>query len=193
MRQSTSNTRAGVKPHYCDHDSRAVMFCETKYNNCKRFQFDNNTDSHYWLEFYVVSSKDIPTFRHAYQTIRQRKSDATVCNYNLCNECCHFLIKKENDFTYLWRSVYWHLLSSLYSSTFESLRRYFEIYSGEHLWELIPITMRGWWINTIKGFFYRTEYPYSECTINYPPSIFIDKTNQLQEFEEDVNVGELQG
>lgn len=172
--------------------SHLVTFFETKCSNCKRFQFDDAPDSLYRLDFHVVSSKDISQFGHPYQTIRQRKSDTNLCDYNLCDECYHFLVKKDRyDFEHMWPAFFWRLLSNSYSPTFEPSRRYFEIYSAEHLWELIPVTMRGWWINIVKGLYYQTEQPYSECTIDSPPSIFIDKTKQLQQFENDLSAGDV--
>ena len=172
--------------------SHLVTFCETKCSNCKRFQFDDAPDSLYRLDFHVVSSKDISQFGHPYQTIRQRKSDTNVCDYNLCDECYHFLVKKDRyDFEHMWPAFFWHLLSNSYSPTFEPSQRYFEIYSAEHLWELTPVTMRGWWIKIAKGLYYQTEQPYSECTIDSPPSIFIEKTKQLKEFENDLSAGDV--
>ena len=118
--RSTSNRRTGISPTHFDLASNLVSFCETKCSNCKRYQFDDDPNSLYRLEFHVVSSKDISPFGHPYQTIRQRKSDTNVCDYNLCDECYHFLVKKDmDDFEHMWPAFFWHLLSNSYSPTFE--------------------------------------------------------------------------
>ena len=61
---STSNRRTGISPTHFDLVSNSVTFCETKCSNCKRFQFDDDPDSFYWLDFHVVSLKDISQFGH---------------------------------------------------------------------------------------------------------------------------------
>ena len=105
--QSTSNRRTGIAPTHVDLVSHSVTFCETKCSNCKQFQVDDDPDSFNRLDFHVVSSKDISQFGHPYQTIQQRKSDTNVCDYNLCDECYHFLVKKErNDFEHTWPAFF---------------------------------------------------------------------------------------
>ena len=117
--QTASNRQPGITPNLYDLASHSVTFCETKCSNCKRFQFDDSHNSLYRMDFHVVSSKDISQFGHPYQTIKQRKADKNVCDYNLCDECYHFLVKKErDDFEHMWPAFFWHLLSNSYSPTF---------------------------------------------------------------------------
>ena len=62
-----------------------------------------------------------------------------------------------------------------------------EAYSGEHLWRVIPISMRKWWIQSIHSI---SSQPYSQCTLSSPESIFEDRTDSLHNFELDLDSGD---
>ena len=174
-----------------DHDTYLIPFCETKCGNCKREQFEDDENSEYYLKFHQVCSSTVPNFGHEYQFLRHYTGAHTKCQYNLCDECYHFLVEREKeDFTHMWPGFYWHLLSSTYNQTFPARKRYyFEVYSGERIWQMIPVQMRRWWINSIQGFNIHNEFPYAYCTIEHPPSYFEDGTLSLQKFENDFDAG----
>ena len=94
--------------------------------------------------------------------------------------------KSQSEFTNTAYAFLWNLLSGRHKSgTFESY--YFaQVCGGEMLWSMIPMTMRPWWIDAIKDIYQDGEYPYTSCTLNYPPCIFEDKTDEFVRFEEDV-------
>ena len=174
-----------------DHSTYSIPFCETKCGNCKREQFVDDENSDYFLKFHQVSSSAVPKFGHEYQFLRKFTGVHTECQYNLCDECYHFLVKKDRyDFTHMWPGFYWHLLSSTFNQTFPASKRYyFHVYSGEHIWQMIPVQMRRWWINSIQGFNIHNEFPYADCTIEHPPSFFEDRTLSFQKFEDDFDAG----
>ena len=174
-----------------DHNTYSIPFCETKCGNCKREQFDDDENSEYFLKFHQVCSSTVPKFGHEYQFLRHFTGAHTKCQYNLCDECYHFLVEREkDDFTHMWPGFYWHLLSSTFNQTFPASKRYyFHVYSGEHIWQMIPVQMRRWWINSIQGFNIHNEFPYADCTIEHPPSFFEDRTLSFQKFENDFDAG----
>ena len=70
---------------------------------------------------------------------------------------------------------------------FDGEYKYFSVYSGEHLWSIIPQTMRLWWIDAVKNITFQNTVPYENINIDTPPSIFIDKTIDAAKFNEDFN------
>ena len=65
------------------------------------------------------------------------------------------------------------------------------MYSGQHLWSLIPSSMRYWWIDTVKNIVHENNYPFENVTIDTPQSIFIDKTIPAENFHDDFNSQQL--
>ena len=59
------------------------------------------------------------------------------------------------------------------------------------MWSIIPITMRYWWIDAVKRIVFEGEYPYENVAIHYPVSIFIDKTMDKDQFQEDFDSQQL--
>ena len=159
--------------------------------NCKRKQFNHDPISVYHIDFQVVSSKVIRQFGHKCQSIRKRTSDLTVRDYNLCDECYHFLADSETDFKYLWPGFWWNLLSGGHTPKFEPSHRYFEVKSAQYLWQAVPHSMREWWIDAIRSINVHGSYPYAQCELTSPPSIFLDQTDSLSKFEADLDSGDL--
>lgn len=89
-----------------------------------------------------------------------------------------------NSFKYIVYPFLWDVLSGKHVTSFDS---YFfhEIY-GDKLWQMIPTSMRPWWIDAIKEINIHGEFPYRDCTITHPPSVFEDKTEACASFESQV-------
>ena len=85
----------------------------------------------------------------------------------------------------------WHILSMGNNSDFTGYYKYYTVYSGEHLWSLIPITMRYWWIDAVKRIFHESGSPYENVTIHHPVPIFIDKTIDSNQFRDDFDSQQL--
>lgn len=94
--------------------------------------------------------------------------------------------RSQNDFINTVYAFLWDLLSGSHKSgTFEDY--YFvQVYGGEILWQMIPLTMRRWWIDAIKEINVDGVFHYSSCTLEYPPCVFEDKTVDFVQFELDV-------
>jgi len=73
------------------------------------------------------------------------------------------------------------------TSDFGGEYKYYSVYNGQTLWRLIPQSMRYWWINAVKSIFFENRYPFENVTINNPLSIFVDKTIETNEFQDDFN------
>ena len=119
------------------------------------------------------------------------KSDARKLDYSLCEECYHYTVSGKTDFENLWPSFYWKLLSHGYQNKFGSFYYYNQIYSSEQLCQTVPLTLRGWRINSILRIMCLGESPYSQCDLTTPPPIFKDRTTILYAFEDDFESGEL--
>ena len=165
-----------------DNDPNCQLDNNTEFNgdnsrccNCKRKQFDDSTNSIYHMYFHIVSSRDIKKFGHACQFIQKYVTDRTVIDYNLCNECYHFLYNKRMDFKYIWPGFWWKTLSGRHSSNFNPFQPYYKIKSGQHLWKTVPFSIRKLWIEAIKTITLNDSYPYIDCDLTTPKSIFIDQ------------------
>ena len=137
-----------------------------------------------------MSSKDISKYGHKCQFIRQHSSELGVHDYNLCDECYRFLVDKEKVAKNTWPGFLWRLLSGGHQPKFSSYYNYYDVYSGEHLWKAIPHTMRAWWLDTVRNVNNHGEYPYRNCDLTTPPSFFEDRSNDLREFQDDLDSGE---
>ena len=135
-----------------------------------------------------MSSKDISRYGHKCQFLRQHSSDPI--DYNLCGECYNFLFCKEKSSKNTWPGFLWRLLSAGHKPSFGSYYYYHEVYSGEHLWRAIPLTMRAWWLDAVRSINYHSEYPYANCDLTTPPSVFEDRSNDLHEFQCDLDSGD---
>ena len=108
-------------------------------DNCKRCNKDG-LHARYILNFTTISSTNIRSqakFKHI-----TASSGARQCNYILCNECKEYLVENKNHEKYIWPSFLWNILSMGNKSVFNGEYKYHDIYGGEHLWSLIPQSMR---------------------------------------------------
>ena len=112
--------------------------------NCKRLQFDTDVDSAYNLQFHLVKSNEIRRAGHKCQFICQIVSEKNICDYNLCNECFCFLVKKEQTFENTWPGFLWNLLTGWHQPAFGSRYYYHKVYPGKHSWQIIPLHMQPW-------------------------------------------------
>jgi len=109
--------------------------------NCKRCNKDG-LHPRYILNFTTINSSNIRSqakFKHI-----AASSGARQCDYILCNECNEYLVENTNHQRYIWPSFLWNILSKGNKSAFDGGYKYYSIYSGEHLWSLIPQSMRLW-------------------------------------------------
>ena len=88
----------------------------------------------------------------------------------------------------IWPLFLYCLLFDFHTSEFGGSYHLYFVYSGNTLWLLIPRSMREWWIDEIA-----LLADYRECTtIDYPASIFEDKTMDLLQFNCDYNSSQLE-
>lgn len=113
-----------------------------------------------------------------------------ACDYILCWECMQHCVEKRDDDKYVWPAFYWRLLSGSHTSTFGGQYYNYSIYEGGALWRFIPQTMRPWWLEEVR-LIGGMANPFGECTESYPPSIFEDRTTDLNRFNEDYTSGKL--
>ena len=123
--------------------------------------------------------------------------------YNLCECCYQFLFKhtcpnqkkEASDWKNTYPAFFWSLLAGKDESTGQSFQKY---YPQERLWRFVPDKLRPFWVRAIHeanvpDFNFNSHqhceiistdgrYP-DECTVNTPPSYFVDRTKELGEFE----------
>ena len=84
----------------------------------------------------------------------------------------------------------WNILSGSTKSKFVGNEKYYTKYNAEVLWRLIPNTMRPWWIDSVQTIDEETN-SFSNVTIDYPESIFCDKTIQYEKYQSDYDSQKL--
>ena len=111
----------------------------------------------------------------------------------MCKQCYEYLVKKKNDDKNLWPSFLWQLLSGSHKTKFEGTYNFFDVYDDGFLWRFIPYSMRQWWLRETKAITgsYHNHNPYRDITLDYPPSIFNDKTTSYCKFVKDDDSIEL--
>ncbi len=151
--------------------------------NCKRNQFDFNPESKYHLVFHQVGSQNIKRLVHKCQHVRQIKSESERRVYNLCTHCRDHLERKLTGFDSLWPGYFWHLFSGSHTSDFASSYHYHEVIPAEQIWQMVPSSMRKWWISSVHEISFLGVSPYAHCSVSSPAPMFIDRTVDLQRFE----------
>ena len=86
-----------------------------------------------------------------------------------------------NHFQFTLFAFLWDMLNGERKSTLGTYR-FVDIY-GDYLWRMIPRSMRPWWIDAVQSINSNGCYPYEDCTLDYPPSFFDDKTDDFINFE----------
>ena len=93
-------------------------FSESICCNCKREQFDFNTNSKYHIVFHEVGSEYIKSFGHKCQFVRRHSAEASKRAYNLCTECRSHLVDCDTSFSNLWHGYFWSIFLGYHSPKF---------------------------------------------------------------------------
>ena len=153
---------------------------EHKCQNCNRRQ------SQYLLNRYGEESEYSIDFRHcSSDEIRSRRSfknvtrsTRAVVQYTLCSQCAEHLVSENNTTAKLcintWPGFIWFLLKD------EDIHSNY----GSSIWRFIPSQWRYWWIDEAKACF---PHIFNSVSIESPSPIFIDKTMEIKEWNDDVN------
>lgn len=119
------------------------------------------------------------------------KSSQHVPRYKLC-ECCNGLLQRFDNFAYsedelkvkkktryhwknVWSSFYCNLLTGQDEVT---EKKFYEVYSPEHLWRFIPKNIRKFWIDE-RGMCTLGDGIYAHCTLDEPEPFFVDRTEEV--------------
>ena len=126
--------------------------------------------------------------------------------------------RHRSDWKYSWPSFLWNLLSGRDRSTGIPFH---ETYKGWELWKFIPTSIRGYWVDIIKDIRYKSvrsvidgveeqvlvsvleNHPnnsidydtdggaYGDCDMAVPEPYFVDRTEQVKHFEDEVKKFDL--
>lgn len=110
----------------------------------------------------------------------------------MCEECRGHCLKgtdSPSEFKHVWPAFLWNTLCGTFEDEFGTHRFTCDEVSGGGLtlWRIVPESMRLWWLDEVRTFYRGSEYPFAECTTEYPSSIFVDRTVELRQFREDVS------
>lgn len=146
-----------------------------KCDNCHRKQFETNNNS-YKLIFHRVNSNNFRK-KGAFKLLPHGGNN----EHTLCQECNDYLIRNDDSPKSCWPSLLWILMTGKRKSLFLKNKYFCKIYSPTKLWKFIPISMRKWWVETVKSdFTFRNCSPYSSVTVESPRPIFVDRTIEYQ-------------
>ena len=183
IRQSSSTT---LRPIASDSEIRSGKCC-----NCHR---DN---SHTDLFTTPVSSSDLKK-RNTKSFRFLSKSRSNEKTHHLCDQCYENCVNGSTEWKDAWPGFFWDLLSgkpyqqSASSSYFSSSAHIHQIIDPELIWQIVPDSMRPWWINAIIQIEYPGPFrPYQNCTLQYPPVCFVDKTDHLALFKNNLSSGKF--
>ena len=114
-------------------------------------------------------------------------------NYVVCDQCKQYLVDGNDASENAWPSYLAYFLTKRQKSVFERDNKpFYLVYEGTILWKVIPWLMRPWWIESLRNFG-APDYPYSNITIESPVPIFIDKTIDVETYNDDFNSGTFSG
>ena len=145
-------------------------------NNCRRVDAhhsNSNLRRDYGLIFHQRTSDSIPIQRK-FKFIKASRVNRVT--YSLCQECNDHLQDKEdnpeyNSFRSTWPAFIWYLLTD---------PKILFHYQPSFLWKLIPQQWRSWWLPSLKNYFARH---YESFTTTFPQSLFLDRTEDLSEWD----------
>lgn len=144
-------------------------------HNCQRMHYIADDPIHQ-LEFITTPRNQLKK-QLKFKLIYLSKTKET--NFNLCRECNKYLTSgaPKNSSRYnsvVWPSFIWCLLSN--NSVHQSY--------GENVWRFIPKEWRGWWLNSVKYFFYDI---YNNTAHESPIPIFKDISPIIQKWDDDIS------
>ena len=108
---------------------------------------------------------------------------------SVCGQCKQYLVDGDDASENIWPSFLAYFLTKGQKRAFErETTAFHSIYEGTILWKVIPWLMRPWWIESLRNFG-APNFPYSNITIELPAPVFIDKTIDVEIYDDDFNSG----
>ena len=151
--------------------------CANCFRRNRQFLIDKyqNNDT-YIIEFYEHSSIEIKR-RKKFRSIQATNGDSNIQRYILCDECSNYLVRKDDaneakKQKYMWPAFIWFFLTNN-----NLLSKY-----GSQIWSFIPSQWRYWWIHSLK-----INIIFDNMTISSPKPIFIDRSLEIQEWNDDIS------
>ena len=162
----------------------------TRCCNCKR-EDHPDSNSVYRLNISPVSSNQFKRKSCFRFLSRSSKSQG---NRFLCEQCHASVVEGSKEFENTWPAFIWKLLSSQCRSAFYGSEHYNQVYTGEELWKIIPLTMRPLWLNSVRSICHSGPfYPFSNCTLEYPSPFFVDITPEYNKHMSNLEQGTFGG
>lgn len=144
--------------------------------NCKRTQYYHNASSVFHLSFSVYQTHQI--YQRKFKFCTKANTERTSKNILLCEQCSNYLINVDNKEAQKnknsWPGFMWYVLTN------DEVKEKYKNYA----WRFIPKEWRYWWIDKLKELHGET---YSNITIDNPPPIFVEKTEELGDWTQNIN------
>ena len=159
--------------HYDDSINLCCFNCRRKQNN----DIVELYGSSYQMNFYTFSSVEVNA-RRRFKFVRSANDESNAVELLMCEECAIHLTmdsSKENEKVFnspqmTWPGFIWSIISDT------SLRSKY----GTRIWQMIPQTWRYWWVENSSTNFN------SNVFVHHPQSLFVDKTNEMDEWNTDI-------
>ena len=149
--------------------------------NCNRRVIEN-CESFYKINLRPIQSNTIKQHSR-FRFVRSTRGNTEPIEYQLCEQCEQHLTDSDTDVAKqprnMWPAFMWNILqSSQIHATYEC----------EFIWKFIPLQWRRWWIDEVH-----TQFPtfYRNVTLSLPTSIFVDRTNDINTWNNNIDSGKL--
>ena len=112
-----------------------------------------------------------------------------MCDYKLCNKCNEYLVNEIKTLKNILPSFLWHILPGSHKNPFEE-KYLFIIYTNQRhygSWFQNDAFMVKDSVRNIGG----RNLIYWNISLDFPEAIFIDKTIEIQQFNDDFGSGQL--
>ena len=155
--------------------------CSEKCANCCRHQI---SDPNYKFSMCRIYSHRLKPLKTPLMRVSCSRSSNEARPYYLCESCHDFLAqhddeKKRFSWASMWPSFFWDILVGTDASTSVPFHM---TYTPDYLWQFIPIPVRRYWLKSIEEW-----GVYSECSLDFPVSLFQDRTNDIDDFTKNIS------
>lgn len=112
--------------------------------------------------------------------------------HTLCDECFNVCVDKSQEFRDRYPAWIWKTFTEKIQSRFFGSTTLSELY-GEELWRIVPVTMRPWWIESVRCINHFGDFPFRNVTVSEPPSYFVDRTVEFGKYHDAMNSDKFGG
>lgn len=159
-------------------------------SNCMRRNTQTTVKSKiYQIDFYTTWLDDVKGIQSTLRHIKAKRTRNGLKKVPLCTDCMKFLgrYSRVKDIVRHLREFSWaaFLYNFLTLGPNKSKACFVDIYNARTLWQFLPDSVKEYWRKSLLA---DKSLPYHEFlfTAEEPGSLFVDKTDQFNEFYSDI-------